>query len=113
MDDPTLDQTLQRLREKTGQASLPPNFQQNVWRAIRQRSATGEERASWWTALLEGLVLPRTVFASLIVALTLGVMMGARSTGHPQANHAREALDLGVFGHEAPALPATLLASRI
>lgn len=112
MDDPTLNQVLQQLRQRTGRASLPSSFQQNVWRAIRQRRAAKAGWVPWWAALAEGLLMPRTVFASLTVAVALGVAMGAR-TSQPSADHAREALDLGVFGHEAPALPATLLAAKI
>jgi hypothetical protein len=112
MDDLTLNEALERYRERTAQASLPANFQQNVWRAIRQRRALHEERPTWRALLCDMLLSPRTVLGSLAMALALGVAMGARTAELP-ASQAREALDLGVFGHEAPTLPATLLASRI
>lgn len=108
MDEISLDEMLRHRRLANG-ASLPLNFEQNVWRAIRARSADGRERAG---SVWQWLFGPQMVTAMLTVAITVGVGLGSRLTDHGASN-ARNALNLNVFTDRAPALPSTLLASDL
>jgi len=75
------DEQLSRtLREWKVDASLPPRFQEGVWREIEGASARREKRPSVWGmfAHLIGTVLPRPALAAAYVAvlLTIGATAG-------------------------------------
>lgn len=108
MDEKSLDQLL-RCREDAARSSLPPNFEQNVWREIRQRrAAEGSATFSGWQWLLR----PQSVAACLVVAMAVGVGVGSRQPDRV-ALSTRQALHLEVFDAAAPTLPSTLLASNL
>jgi hypothetical protein len=72
-----LDQLLGAMSAKQASA-LPPGFQQNVWREIRQRRESNRnfglvDFANW---LLGAALQPRPVAAALTLALLLGVFGG-------------------------------------
>ncbi len=109
MDDQNLDQLLAQ-RRALPLPSLPGSFQQDVWRAIRQRKAALAESPHPWLAwLLEPLLHPAMLFGALSLAVMLGVGVGSAASDH-RAAQTRSALDLEVFGSASPALPATLIA---
>lgn len=110
MDEKSLDDLLQARRESLG-SSLPPNFQQNVLREIRQRrhSETPEPALmSIWQWLLR----PQFVAALLALAMVVGIGLGSRQHDRV-ASDTNHALNLDVFGAMPPTLPSTLLASNL
>lgn len=110
MDDFSLDRLLRERREQ-GRTNLPGSFSQNVWREIRQQKAQ-RTPSTLASALWNLLLRPQMVGVTLGMAITLGVGVGVQhdSTGAAQTH---VALDLNVFGASSPALPATLLASKL
>ncbi len=110
MDEKSLDQLL-RQRGDAVHSSLPPNFQQNVWRQIRlRREASGS--AFPVDSLWQWLLRPQLVAAGLAVALFVGIGLGSRQPDRLALN-TRHALNLDVFGAAAPTLPSTMLASNL
>ena len=107
MDENELELLLAQRREGP-LPSLPPNFRQNVWRAIRLRAASEETPVGWLRWLLEPLLNPAVAVAALVLAAALGAGLGGAATYH-RAKQAQIALDLQVFGNSSPALPTTLL----
>ena len=109
MDDQNLDRLLAQRRE----APLPrlsANFQQGVWREIRQRKAEAREHhGTWFAWLVEPLFKPATTFAALALALVMGVSLGTTALADSRNTQTRFALDLQVFGSSSPSLPATLM----
>ena len=110
MDDNSLDELLEQ-RRNTGASSLPANFQQNVRREIRLRSAS-EKSAPDVFHVWQWLLRPQLVTALLIVAIFIGIGVGGRRNDG-SASHTRQALNLDVFGATAPTLPSTLLSSNL
>src|SRR5580765_8551914 len=108
MNQSSLEQLLQQRREKSA-ARLPSSFAQNVWREIRHRKFKDIVNPHvFWGWLLK----PQVILATLTLAMTVGIGLGSRN--HlSQADQTHDALDLGVFGKSAPALPSTLLASNL
>ncbi len=112
MDDSDLDNLLTAYSERS-RRSLPANFQQNVWREIRQRKAEGELRVvTPWSWLLGMVLQPRMVLAAFAFAIVMGAVVGFQK---PESgiNMTREALDLHVFSGTSSSLPSTLLASNL
>jgi hypothetical protein len=110
MDEKSLDE-LMRYRREAAASSLPPNFQQNVWRDIRQGAPPQEswfDSFSFWRWVLR----PRFVAALLAIAMFVGIGLGSRQQDR-NASSASQALNLEVFGATPPALPSTLLASNL
>ena len=113
------DQTLDDLLRRYAQAPVPPmpgDLEGRVWREIRRRQAVGEERSDGGEWLARWLRLwrePRVAFAGVAAAAAVGVAMswtmGGPAVDAARADGTRQALDLGVFAAEAPALPSTLL----
>ncbi len=109
MDDRNLDHLLAQRRDAPLTA-VPANFQQDVWREIRQRkTASGELRGAWFGWLLEPLFKPAMAFAAMALALVMGVGLGTTAVADSRNMQTRLALDLQVFGSSAPSLPATLM----
>lgn len=65
------------LHESRVSPSLPPRFQENVWRRIEDAEAPAKSGS--WLDALAGLVLrPRVAYATLAVLVLAGVLLGAR-----------------------------------
>jgi len=99
-----LDELLGSLSAKPA-PSLPPGFQQSVWREINRRRENAEKTGlqdllNW----LLGLALqPRPVAAALTLALLLGVFGGfAVGTAKPENR-----LQFEAFSMHAPGLPSS------
>ena len=64
------------LRESRPASTLPPRFQENVWRRIEQGEVPG--RSSSWIEALAGLLLkPRFAVATVGVLLLIGTLLGS------------------------------------
>jgi hypothetical protein len=63
------------LREARMSPSLPPRFQQNVWRRIEDAEAPARP-ASWLDALAGLVMRPRFALAAAAVLLMAGIMAG-------------------------------------
>lgn len=81
LKDPRLSVLLRAARVSP---ALPPRFQENVWRRIEVAEATVKEE-SWLDALAALILRPRLAFATFIVLLAAGIMVG----GHAGAQTAR------------------------
>ena len=109
MDDRNLDYLLAQRRDAPLPA-VPANFQQDVWREIRQRKAeAGRHHAAWFGWLLEPLFKPAMAFSAMALALVMGVGLGTTALAESRNLQTRLALDLQVFGSSSPSLPATLM----
>jgi hypothetical protein len=66
------------LRESRPTPSLPPRFQENVWRRVEQAAASGAvvESSSWSDAVANWLVRPRLAFAVAVILVLVGVGLG-------------------------------------
>ena len=66
------------LRESRPAPSLPPRFQENVWRRIKNEEAlsTSTIAASWMDAFAIWLVRPRLAVAVAAVLVLMGVGLG-------------------------------------
>lgn len=107
MNQLLLDRFFQQRRQNVT-SSLPSSFSQDVWREIRQRKSKDTvNRLSFWGWLLK----PEVVFATLMMAMTVGIGLGSRNFPS-QTDQTHEALNLEVFGKAAHALPSTLLTSN-
>ena len=63
------------LRAARSSPSLPPRFEQNVWRRIE--SADAPDAPVSWLDLLAGLILrPRLAVATVAVLMLAGIMLG-------------------------------------
>jgi hypothetical protein len=109
MNEKSLDQLLHQ-RGQHG-SSLPPDFQQNVWRKIRLRRDSDHSPAAT-LSLWQLLFRPQLVAAGLAVAMLVGIGIGSLQPDRVASN-TRRALNLDVFGAAAPALPSTVLASNL
>ena len=109
MDDRNLDHLLAQRRDAP-LPEVPANFQQDVWREIRQRKAeTGRHHAAWFGWLLEPLFRPAMAFSALALALVMGVGLGTTALADSRNMQTRIALNLQVFSSSSPSLPATLM----
>ena len=66
------------LRESRPTPSLPPRFQENVWRRVEQAAASGAvtESGRWLNAVANWLVRPRLAFAVATMLVLVGVGLG-------------------------------------
>ena len=81
-DDPKLDALL---RESRVCPSLPPRFQENVWRRIEAGEApAGSE--SWVDSLAALILRPRFAYATVAVLMVVGMSVGALE-GRQAARH--------------------------
>ena len=63
------------LRAARPSPSLPPRFQENVWRRIEEAEAP--EKTGFWLDALAALVLrPRFAYATVATLVLAGVLMG-------------------------------------
>ena len=73
------------LRQSRAAPSLPPRFQQNVWRRIEDAEAPVRP-ASWLDALAALILRPRFALAAATALVLAGVFMGALDGRH-EARH--------------------------
>jgi hypothetical protein len=73
------------LRENRPDASLPPRFQDNVWRRIEDAEAPAKP-ATWIEALAALILRPRLAFAAIALLMLAGILLGARE-GAQTARH--------------------------
>jgi hypothetical protein len=80
------------LRESRLSPSLPPRFQENVWRRIEDAEAPARsgESMAWLEALIALVLRPRFAYAALAALMLAGVSLGAYS-GAQSARHEAEA----------------------
>jgi hypothetical protein len=80
------------LRESRLSPSLPPRFQENVWRRIEDAEAPARlgESITWLEALVALMLRPRFAYAALAALMLAGVSLGAYS-GAQSARHDAEA----------------------
>jgi hypothetical protein len=64
------------LREARATPSLPPHFQQNVWRRIESAEAPVTS-GSWIDALATLILRPKFAFVTAAALLCAGVLLGA------------------------------------
>ena len=66
------------LRAARPTPSLPPRFQENVWRRVEQAEASGAvmESGRWLNAVANWLVRPRLAFAVATMLVLVGVGLG-------------------------------------
>ena len=79
----------QLLAEWTVDASLPPRFQEGVWRRIR--SAEEGVETGFWARLLAALPRPKIAVSYVVVVLLAGIVAGSM-TAQFQARHLKQAL---------------------
>lgn len=77
------------LRESRVSPSLPPRFQENVWRRIEDSELPARQE-SWLDALAARILRPRLAFAFAAVLVLAGVMLGANE-GVQTARHDAQA----------------------
>lgn len=65
------------LRESRWSPSLPPRFQQSVWRRIEDNEAPVKSE-SWLDALAALILRPKFAFATAAVLLIAGVLLGTQ-----------------------------------
>lgn len=71
------------LRESRAQPTMPPRFQENVWRRIEQAEVRPTS-ASWLEALAVLLLKPRFAIATAAIMLVTGTLLGSMN-GQAQA----------------------------
>jgi hypothetical protein len=77
------------LRESRVSPSLPPRFQENVWRRIEDAEAPAKS-ATWLDAFIAIVLRPRFAYATIAVLMLVGILLGAYQ-GAQVANHDAEA----------------------
>ena len=77
------------LRAARATPSLPPRFQENVWRRIEAADAPAHSE-SWLDALAVLILRPRFAFAAAAVLLVAGGLLGAQE-GSQTARHDAQA----------------------
>ena len=80
------------LRGSRSAPSLPPRFEENVWRRIEQAESAD---ASWLDAVARWLMRPRLALAAVAVVAVVGIGTGWRD-GHQLAHQDAQARYLAV-----------------
>jgi hypothetical protein len=63
------------LRQSRVSPSLPPRFQENVWR--RLKDAETPTKSDWWLDALAALIVrPRFAYASVLALILAGALLG-------------------------------------
>jgi hypothetical protein len=76
------------LRSARATPSLPPRFQQNVWRRIGDAEAPAKTE-SWLDALATLILRPRFAVAAATALVLAGVFMGAMAGAHDARHDAQ------------------------
>jgi hypothetical protein len=67
------------LRESRVAPSLPPRFQENVWRRIAEtETSAASDSPTWLDALIALVLRPRLAFAAVAVLVLAGALIGVR-----------------------------------
>jgi hypothetical protein len=67
------------LRESRVAPSLPPRFQDNVWRRIADtETGAAPDSLTWLDALIAWVLRPRWAFAAVAVLVLAGALVGVR-----------------------------------
>lgn len=69
------------LRGSRATPSLPPRFQEGVWRRIEESEAPATARLGWLDALASRVLRPRFALAAAVVLISAGSLFGVRE-GH-------------------------------
>lgn len=69
------------LRANRPTPSLPPRFQENVWRRIETAEATAKSE-SWLEALAALILRPKFAFTAVAVVLVAGIVFGTLDGSH-------------------------------
>jgi hypothetical protein len=70
------------LRQSRVEPSLPPRFQDNVWRRIADAEADKPSSpATWLDSLLARVLQPRVAFATFALLVLVGISLGVREGG--------------------------------
>lgn len=77
------------LRESRVSPSLPPRFQENVWRRIEDAEAPVKSE-SWLDALAALILRPKFAFATVAVLMLAGILLGTHE-GVQTARHDAQA----------------------
>jgi len=72
------------LRESRVTPSLPPHFQENVWRRIEDAEAPAKN--TWLDAFVTSVLRPRFAYATIAVLMLAGILLGT----HQGAQSARQ-----------------------
>ena len=73
------DEKLSALLRGTRPApSLPPRFQQGVWRRIEESEIPAPDRVSWLEAVVSWALRPKFALAAAVVLVAAGSLVGAR-----------------------------------
>lgn len=76
------------LRSARATPSVPPRFQQNVWRRIGDAEAPAKP-ASWLDAFATLILRPRFALAAVTALVLAGVFMGAMEGAHDARHDAQ------------------------
>jgi hypothetical protein len=66
------------LRSARPAPSLPPRFQESVWRRIEESEIPATARVSWLDALVSWALRPKFALAAAVVLMAAGSFVGAR-----------------------------------
>lgn len=69
------------LHESRATPSLPPRFQENVWRRIEDAEAPAVTM-TWFDALIARVLRPRFALATAAALLVVGAFLGAQNGSH-------------------------------
>jgi hypothetical protein len=87
------------LRESRVSPSLPPRFQEGVWRRIENADRDiVADNFPWLEGLLRRVLRPRLALATVAALMLLGVLLGVRE-GAETARHADQARYLDAVAH--------------
>ena len=87
------------LRESRSSPSLPPRFQESVWRRIESAEPdVSADKVPWLEVLLQRVLRPRLALATVAVMMLLGAWLGIRE-GVESARHANQARYLEAVAH--------------
>ena len=85
------------LRESRVSPSLPPRFQENVWRRIENAEAPAKSK-SWLDSLAALILRPKFAFATVAVLMLAGILLGT----HEGSQIARQDAQIRYLAAVAP-----------
>ena len=66
------------LRRSRSSPSLPPRFQEGVWRRIEESETPAPARVGWLDAIVSWALRPKFALATAVVLVAAGSLVGAR-----------------------------------
>ena len=70
------------LRKARSTPSLPPRFQEGVWRRIEENEIPATTHVGWLEAMVSWALRPKFVLAAAVVLVAAGSLVGAREGNH-------------------------------